>query len=306
MLKNVRRFFRYDMEMAFRILPEIDAPELDSRLKAAMLPSYRSLEKNNWHALQNLLSKIQDEGAKSFVIFDTLNKKVEFLEWLLKEFAQGRNPRIQPSFPQRYKQDRALTRPKLPESSHIAPLILAIYDTAHEMINALLQVIKGILLNRIFLFPVTAYQAFNDRKFISNLHALAEKGVMPAQILTKLVMHLNHQIDLMNLLIEVNQEVSDYQNWPQETLNLSASGLAFVTHSHYEKFSFVHCLLRLDSEVFAIRGKVLNQIELRMGHYKTVVDFELPTEADQTKIHNFIQYKEIDEAMRWQKGRQNA
>lgn len=300
MLKNVRRYFRYDVEIAYTILKVEDHQPLDKRLVKAMTPHALQAEKDNLKALQSYFVTMQETASKTAVIFEPLVRKVEFLEWLLKQFAQGLNPRVQPLFAQKYKADKAISRPSLPATSHIAPLILGLYDDLESNIQLLLDVIRKALHQRIFMFPVADVAKFRSEDYISNLKQLANRGILPAQLLVSLIEHFNFQVDLFNCLIEVHQPLSNIENWSMQSINLSASGLAFMTSEKYEKFGYVDCLLKLDSEILLMRGKVLDQIEMRMGTFKTLVDFQLPTEVEQTKIHHFIQQKEIQEAMAWE------
>ncbi len=299
MLKNVRRYFRYDLQMPCKVLPVKDITEIDESLNIVSEPSTTTLQ--NQRTLEQLIEKLKATQSKSLAIFTTLQQRLEFMEWMLQHFANGQNPKLQSGFAQRYKLDKTQKRPNLPESSHIAPLILGLYDQIDWLISELLDVIRNTLRETIFFFPVTQIDNFLSRKYITNLAELAGRGILPAQVLEALIAHFNVQIESMNLLIEAHKEVSDIRRWPNQKINLSAGGLAFSTQDHFEKFSLVDCLLGMDGKVLLMRGKVLNQIEMRMGTYKTVVDFVLPTEVEQRQIHLFIQKAELEEAMAWQK-----
>lgn len=298
MLKNVRRYFRYDVNMRFKLLAPEEVSTADERLNSIIEPQTDAV-----HTKRNLdafLQKMENSGSKSVSMFKTLETRISFLHWLMVEFAKGANPRKNPSFAQRYKQDKGFSRPNLPSSSHIAPLITGLYDQIDRMIKVLLRVIQKALEHRIFLFPTETFDLFYSKKFISNLSQLAQKEILPAQVLESLIAYFNHQIDAMNLLIEVNRPVSDKDLWPNKEVNLSAGGMAFFTEQQYEQFQLLDCLLDLDGEVLLLRGKLLSQTEVKMGNLKTVIDFQLPTEVEQSRIQLFIQKAELNEAIAWQ------
>lgn len=299
MQKNVRRYFRYDVQIPFRVLMVNTDTEVDERLKSVSEPSFST--EQHQRNLERLMEKLKSAQSKSLPIFTTLQQRLEFMEWMLKHFIEGRNPKLQSGFAQKYKLDKTQKRPNLPQSSHIAPLILGLYDQIDWLISELLDVIRNTLRETIFFFPVTQIDNFLSTKYITNLSELAGREILPAQVLESLIANFNVHIESTNLLIEVHQDVSDVRRWPNQEINLSAGGLAFSTQDHYEKFSLVECLMSLDGKILLMRGKVLNQIEMRMGTFKTVVDFVLPTEVKQSQIHHFIQKAELEEAMAWQK-----
>jgi len=303
-LKNVRRYFRYDLQMSCKILPVQDFVEVNERLQVILEPSFSTIQ--NQRNLEQLIGKLKTAQSKSLPIFTTLEQRLEFIAWMLKHFAEGKNPKLQSGFAQKYKLDKAQKRPNLSESSHIAPLILGLYDQIDWVISELLDVIRNTLRDTIFFFPVSQLENFFSTKYITNLSSLAGREILPAQILESLIAHFNVQIESMNLLIEEHKEVSDIRLWPNDKINLSAGGIAFNTRNHFEKFSLVDCLLNMDGKILLMRGKVLNQIEQRMGTFKTVVDFVLPTEVEQSQIHLFIQKAELIETMEWQKSQSDT
>lgn len=286
--------------MAYKILLVEEHPELESRLVDAFRPQNRLNDNHNDQELQKLLRQMESSSSKSFAIFSSLNQRLDFLHWLLHQFFQGLNPQKQPSFRTRLIEDQKQQKPKLAEGSHIAPLISALYARIDKMIKELLATLRNALHERLLMFPVELDKDFDDRAFIGNLQQLADKQILPAQVLVKLIAKLNYQNDLRNTLVEVHKEFSDYQAWPKRPLNLSSGGLAFLTDDIYEKFSYVDSVLVLDGELLLVTGKILNQVEMKMGVWKTMVNFDLITEEDQKKIKYFIQSAEINEAMAWQ------
>ena len=193
MQKNVRRYFRYDVQIPLRVLSVNPDAEVDESLKSVSNPSFST--EQHQRTLERLMEKLKATQSKSLAIFTTLQQRLEFIEWMLKHFAKGQNPKLQSGFAQRYKLDKTQKRPNLPKSSHIAPLILGLYDQIDWLISELLDVIRNTLRETIFFFPVTQIDNFLSTKYITNLTKLAGREILPAQVLESLIANFNVQIE---------------------------------------------------------------------------------------------------------------
>lgn len=304
MLKNVRRYFRYDVDIYYQILKVEGDAVVDPRLTAALTSDALLPLTLNKKALRDQLYRLEKGHSKLLPVLEGFARRLEFYEWLLHGFAKGKNPRYEPDFAMKLKVYKGLAAFQSTPGLKISKLLDALNESLTSGILTLLKIIQTAMSDRVFLFPTQPVKTLNPNQYVTNLEALSQKGILPLQTLETLVENLNIQNQLLNLLIEVNQPISDLTNWKKQPVNLSAGGLAFISQEPYEKFTVLDCLFMLNQKMILIRGKVVNQFEMRKGNFKVMVDFQMPEESLRKQIKDFLQAEEVAEALEWSKNQQ--
>jgi len=303
-MKNVRRFFRYDLDMAFCVMSSEDFQILDTQRQAAFDTHFFAQLQHHETKVEELLLALHETSPHSYALFFALNHRLQFWSWMCKHFMLGENPMLLGDFAARLKADREAKRPTFSKESQVAPLILGLYERIDQSIKELLKVIRISSRSRLFLFSPTPRAEFDDKAFLSNLQQMADKAILPAQILCALITQLNFQNQGLNQLKVIYQPYADFQAWPLRKINLSAGGLSYFAEKALAKFTPVDCFLLMDETPLWVVGKTLNRGRVLEHRSEVVVNFELASEHQQSKIHRFIQQKEIADAMQWMQANQ--
>lgn len=234
------------------------------------------------------------------MMFNMLNHRMDFIFWLLDFLMEAQDPRQAHDYKFRLREDLKQVHPTVKAGSTIGLLISGFYARLEEYLLELNDTVDQSVDGKIFLFKQNLPLLFNDLDYVKNLKELAEKGVIQAQVLRLLIEKLNLIETIYTRLKLAYQGISDPATWPLENINLSASGFSVLTNQVYPGFSHMNIFLGLGDEVIVCRGKVVLNKPLKDNSafkYRVAVEFDFLSSEYMDFITQFVQLKELNEAM---------
>jgi len=299
-MSNARRYFRYDVILPMHLEPVdrygkhlgAERRQLISVKEEAKLKEFNA-QLNGW------LEKVFDASSNALYVFYVLNHRIDFMWWLLDLLMESNDPRLENDYKFRSKDDAKFTPPSSKKSSSIAPLILGLYGQIDEYIAELQGVVKNSIDGKIFIYSKPSLELFDDKTYVANLNALADKGVLPAKVLRLMVDKLNLQAKVLERLKDAYREISRSYEWIPYRVNLSAGGFSFLSADSYEIFSSMDIFMDIDGEVLVCRGKIIFQKESDddIYPYRIGVEFDLLTIEQEQMLTLFLQRKELRDAL---------
>lgn len=298
-MANVRRFFRYDVEIPIYLQTQEGFDQTLNQLRKEVVSPR---EENRIEAIDAevmvLLKKVFESSPQSVNVFYTFVKRLDFIHWLLDKYLALSDPRQAPDYKYRLRADRKLLPPTATKSTKLLPLMQDFYAQIDEVIHELVQVAETSIEGRLFIFTSTHRRHFNYQAFVKNLDQVAQKGILPAQILLLLIGKYNLLVDILNRLKDKFYMISNSNNWPVLAVNLSAGGCSFKTNEVYEKFARFNVFMQLDEDLVVPQGRMVmvRSIKDQAFKYQVGVEFEfIPVETQRT-ITRFIQLRELRDA----------
>lgn len=303
-MSNVRRFFRYDVDIPLYFEPAAKYDAYPSDVKQPRL--LKKTEERHLDALEAgirvLLKEAFAPESDALRIFFILNHRVDYMAWLLDDIMEGQDPRQRHDFKFRLREDLKLKLPEVSRVSKVGSLIEGFYRQVGDHIHELLESVNNSIHGKIFLFPRQTRDLFSASHYVRNLEDLADRGVMPAKVLRLLIQKLNVYETVFARLKEAYHAIADPSHWPVRSVNLSAGGFSFISPEPYEIFSHLNVFMQLENQVLVCRGKVvLNKAIKRKDSpetYKVGVEFEFLGQAHARIITLFEQKRELRDAMR--------
>jgi len=298
-MANVRRFFRYDVEIPIYLQTQEGLNQtLDRLRKEIVSPREEHRIEAIDEEVMGLLKKVLESSPQSVNVFYTFNKRLDFIHWLLEKYLALTDPRQASDYKYRLREDKKQFPPTATKSTKLLPLMQDFYVQIDELIHELIQVAETSIEGRLFIFMPTHRHHFNYQAFVKNLELVAQKGVLPAQILLLLIEKYNLLVDILNRLKDKFHMISSSKNWPVLTVNLSAGGCSFKTNEVYEKFARFHVFMQLDEDLVVCQGRMVmvRNLKDQPFMYQVGIEFEfIPVDMQQT-ITRFIQLHELRDA----------
>ncbi len=295
-----RRYFRYDVIVPMHLEP-VDRYGKQQNLTRRHLIGYEEearLQEIN-EALEQLFQTIAATRPAALHVFEMLNKRLEFMWWMLDFIIESEDPHIQYDYKLRMKEDAELRRPTHKKSSSIAPLILGLYDALEDYIFELNEVIQNSVKNNGFHYSKRSQRRFDDKHYVTNLEDLAASGVLPASVLQLMVEKINLQATVLERLKEAYRKTSSPEDWKSYQVNLSPIGCSFLTDDDYPIFEKMNVYMRIQNDVIICRGKVSSQesVENELLNFRVHIEFELLTGEQEHSITLFTQLNELRDSM---------
>ena len=297
---NSRRYFRYDVIVPMHLEP-VDRYGKQQNLTRRHLITHEDevrLQEIN-EALEQLFQTIFATHPAALHVFETLNKRLEFMWWMLDFIIESEDPHVQYDYKLRMKEDAELKRPTHKKSSGIAPLILGLFDALEDYISELNDVIQRSVKDNGFHYSKRSQRCFDDKRYIANLDELAKSGVLPASVLQLMVEKLNLQATILELLKERYRKTSSPEEWKNYQVSLSPVGFSFLTNDDYPKFEKMNVYMRIQDEIIICRGKVRSQelVENELLNSRVHIEFELLTGEQEYAITLFTQLNELRDSI---------
>lgn len=299
-MANVRRFLRYDVRLPvyLELCDERGLP-LGLGEQAFLPPELEDHLAGVTESLNRVLEALAKESSASAYLLHQYNMRLNFLQWLLTQLAHNEDPKADERFAFRLREDAKIKGPELPNrGSKIGALLHGLFMHLDLVIKAVLE---GVLNSheKLFVFPQHELTPFDHRQYVLNLEQVAEKGSLLAQAVLLLEDKLNTLLKVFQRLQAFYRMRSAVDEWPVETVNLSAGGAGLWHDAPLKLFGPINVFLALDDGVFASRGKVVFCRQLGQGDrpWRVGIDFEwLPSEA-QLRLTRFIQWRELEDTM---------
>ncbi|QBZ83895.1 hypothetical protein GHNINEIG_01963 [Hydrogenovibrio crunogenus] len=300
-MANVRRFFRYDVEVPlyFETVDDKGYVLKVNRKKLISEQEEAHLEHLNL-TIKELLAEAFSAESDALHIFYMLNHRINYMAWLLDDLIDQVDPRLRSDYKFRLREDHKHKLPDVRNESKVGPLIegffLQLTDHIHELIESVENSIDG----KIFLFPRKIKPNFNERDYVKNLKELSDKGIAPAKALILLIERLNLYETILGRLKEAYHSISDPETWAVQKINLSAGGFSFLTNQKFENFAHMNVFMQLDDHILVCRGKIVLNKKLKSAEfsYRVAVEFEFLSNEHAQKITLFEQHCELQDAMK--------
>ncbi len=295
-----RRYFRYDvvLPMHMELVDQYGKPLGLERSQLISREDEQRLQVIN-DSLQSQLQQLNQLSAAAFHIFSALNRRLDFMWWMLDFIIESDDPSEQYDYTLRRKKDSESVRPTHKKTSEIGPLIVGLYDAAEDYIVELNAVMQTGLADGQFSYQGLSQTRFDDKQYITNLESLAQSGVLPAKILQLMVEKINLQATVLEQLKAAYRKTSSSEDWKHYQVNLSPKGFSFLTNDEFTVFSNMDIYMEIDGETIVCRGKVLSQepVESELLDSRVSIEFDLLTGEQEQKITRFIQHNELKESM---------
>ncbi|MDG4812652.1 hypothetical protein P8629_06490 [Hydrogenovibrio sp. 3SP14C1] len=300
-MANVRRFFRYDVEVPLYFetvdeqgyLLKVNRKKLISEQEEAHL-EYLNLE------IKALLSEAFSAESDALRIFTMLNHRINYMAWLLDDLIDQVDPRLRSDYKFRLREDHKLKLPDVRNESKVGPLIEGFFLQLSEHIHELIESVENSIEGKIFLFPRKIKPNFNEQDYVKNLKELSDKGIAPAKVLVLLVERLNLYETILGRLKEAYHSISDPETWAVQKINLSAGGFSFFTNETFDNFAHMNIFMQLDEHILVCRGKIVLNKKLKNATflYRVAVEFVFLSNEHAQKITLFEQRRELQDAMK--------
>ena len=304
-MANSRRFFRFDVMLRIYLQREKTELKHASQLlkgqqRYRLQQQIRSLD----GILGQLLQDISNRGSHLYDLFYSMNQRLNYLDWLLNELLEQRNPQEHPEFKFRSRDDNKHQAPEVKKESPTSLLVAGLYGEIDNALKVLKDSVENALDGRLFIFNQPQKNDFDSRFYVTNLDSLVAREVTAAMILDKLSHKYNLLNQLFNLLKTAYEPISSAEGWPKQQINLSAGGVAFLSEEKYEVLQIVDVFMELDQITLA-RGKVLysrpeNSRQAAAHHqelYRTAIEFQMPSSRTQQQIDDYLQHQEVRQAL---------
>ena len=299
-MANVRRFFRYDVEIPIYLQTDEGLERTLEQLRKEIVSPRESARIEAIDSeVKALLQKLLQGQSQTLNVFYMFEKRLELIQWFIEHYLNLSDPSQAPDYKYRLRIDKRHRPPTAAKSNKLLPLMQDFYIQMDELIQELNQVAQTSIDGRLFIFQPTHRRHFDFRQFVKNLDQVAAKGILPAEILLLLIEKYNLLVDMFNRLKDKFQMISNSKNWPVLTVNLSAGGCAFKTNDLYEKFTRFNVFMQLDEDLVVPKGRMVMVRKIDAPDYKYIVGIEfefIPVETQQI-ITRFIQLHELRDAM---------
>lgn len=291
-----RSFFRFDVNLPYFI------ERLDNKGRCFQVENHQlitapelkliALETQQLNNLFSDSKHIQNGGVK---IFEGLNHKLDFMVWLLDLILEGVDQSKLSQLDDKKEQNYQIVLPEAKESSKVFPLLNAYFIRVDEYISELIGVIEHSVRGKIFMYHQPPLKPLKLENYIKGLPELAKKGNWLAQVITLLVSKLNHYEKIIMKLKRVYENLSDYEKWPIEKVNLGEGGFAIFTSKTYVNAEKICALFRMDDEfVFAKAHCVYQSNKSNVKEsIRTAFEFDEIHSEDRAHIVRFLMAQEL-------------
>ncbi|BBP46776.1 hypothetical protein THMIRHAS_21490 [Thiosulfatimonas sediminis] len=304
-MANSRRFFRFDVMLKVYLQrqgTELKLTEqvLKSPQRVQLQQQVRSLDS----MIGQLLEDMSNRGSKVYLLFFSINQRLNYFDWLLNELLEQRNPAQHPEFKFRSRDDLKHKSPEVKKESPTSLLVAGIYGEIDSALKSLKGAIEHVLDDRLFVFSQPIKKPFDSLLYVKNLESLVLREVPAAVMLDKLCRKYNLLNQLYNFLKQAYAPISSAQGWPKMEINLSAGGVAFLSAEKFSVLETVDVFMELN-EIVLTRGKVLysrqensrQAVETHTTLYRTAIEFQMPSGSAQQQIQAFLQHEEVRQAL---------
>jgi hypothetical protein len=298
-MKNVRRFFRYDLKTSFLVRVLNQDPERDLvLLKDSDINQNFSLLELKLDQLERQLTESSQQQLAGTNLFMGLAKMLSFCDFMLRSFHKGESPKLNPNYTFQLKWWRQYQFPSPTLSGDkVKSLIMGLYESIRTLLLRLLKMTESGLDDCVFLYDGVTSPTFEHEKYVENLADLVQKKVPQAIKVDLISSAYNLANDLFNDICRRSDRILDQTGWPAQVINLSEGGVAIEANQPYKRFSTLEVILQLDEAYLRVEGKLVVCQKIGVDRYKVTMDFEFIDAAKQQKIKYFILRSEVKEAM---------
>ncbi|MPQ77522.1 hypothetical protein [Hydrogenovibrio sp. JE_KL2] len=302
-MPNVRRFFRYDVEIPiyFEKVEELDILNPVSRTQLMSQREEVHLADLS-DQINSYLEKVFTVDSNMMHIFHVLNHRIDFMAWLLDCLISSQDPSAKHDYKFRIRENNRMHFPSIKDNSKVKSLIEGMDACISGHLAELIESVQNNIEGKIFLFPRKKQPVFDPTLFVTNLDSLSGQGVAAAKVFVLIIEKLNLWENVFIRLKESRELISDPDNWPLRQVNLSAGGFRAKTDDLFPKFTMLNVFMRLNEDILICRGKLVASKpakNAKEGEPKNdlLVEFDFLSLENARKITYFIQHTELQHAM---------
>ncbi|WP_019555892.1 PilZ domain-containing protein [Thiomicrorhabdus arctica] len=301
MHKEQREFFRFDVSLPVYFEPmgssgaclQVDKTQLIEPREAERLDAANS-------QLESLFEDevhLQNGGVQ---LFDEFNQKLAFMAWLVESIVEGKNPTAHPEFQQKKHEQAQYKRPEGKGSSKMIPLLQAFYLSIDNAILECVEVVDKSISGQVFMFHMPIGSLFSSQDYIANLEVIAKQGNWLASVIEKLIFKFNYYETLLNKLKRAYQNLSEYEKWPVERINLAAGGFSLMMKEDYQVGETLCALFLMDEQFVFSQAECVFVENNRTGNTpvrdgkRTAFKFTCIAAEDEAHIVRYLMSKELE------------
>lgn len=235
-----------------------------------------------------------DNGAVA--LFSGLNKKLDFMVWLLEAVMTAHDVRLDSEYLQKKDLNQQIGMPELASSSKVFPLLQAYFQRVEEYIAELIEVIESSVQGKVFMYHKKMPKPFKVEHYMQGLPVAAKQGNWIANVIVLICQQLNHYEQLFGNLKQAYRELSDTESWPLNKINLAAGGFAFYSEDSFSVGQKFCCLFKLDDEFVFAKASCVYQSEAGKAHKpkRTAFQFDEINSEDSAHIVRYLMSKELE------------
>lgn len=302
-MPNVRRFFRYDVEIPiyFEKVEELDVLNPISRTQLMSQREEVHLADVN-DQINGYLEKVFTVDSNMMHIFHVLNHRIDFMAWLLDCLISYQDPSAKHDYKFRIRENKRIHFPLIKDNSKVKALIEGLDACISGHLAELIESVQNNIEGKIFLFPRQKQPLFDPMLFVTNLESLSSQGVTAAKVFVLVIEKLNIWESVFLRLKESRELISDPDNWPLRQVNLSAGGFRVKTDDLFPKFTMLNVFMKLEDDILICRGKLVTSKPAKNvaegePQNDLLVEFDFLSLENGRKITYFIQHTELKHAM---------
>lgn len=303
---NARRFHRVDMPLRFFIIPSSPLEEREIYATGANYfpaPVQNHLETLKRDTIQSL-EKIQDQKELISKIVDEIIEAIEQYGTSLRNVSTGINPKQDPLswLDTKNRLDGFKNAKLIKESSPKTYQYFKMIEEKHLAFHRTL--VDSIDQSDKDNFEVKGHLPVGFK--LEETMALFKQERFSKTPLIQAILHLS---EFMEAYQDIHRHINDDnylqhfpQEWPQKTVNISASGIALLMKKMFNDYSKVDVFLYFEDSNKTVKfdGTVVDTREDLESHTKRIaINFEFPNGNDQNFIQQEIQKQEVKECMKY-------
>ncbi len=301
---NSRRFFRMDMPLKVFVSPA--SPIRDRDIFATGIdyfpPTIKQLMELQKNDTFYWIDRIQDQKVIMTTLFEETINTIEFFGRCAEAVSKGINPKLDPNYWITIKQHQQgfTTIEPLRET---APKTYRYFKLIEEkylyFLNALIESIDKSS-PTLFASKRGLSYGFKIDEILEQFKAAKFQKIPLIQAILSLASYLETYIEAYRQINDDNILRDFPEDWKQQTVNISASGLALIMSKRFKPFEKVDVfiLIPIRNVVSYFSGTVVDIRTLESQHKERVaINFEFPDSKNQSLLQNEIQRYEIEESM---------
>lgn len=301
---NSRRFFRIDMPLKIFIAPA--SPIRDRDIFATGIDYFPPIIKQLIEYQKNdtfyWLDRIQDQKVLMTNLFEETIHTIEFFGRCAETVSKGINPKQDPNYWLQVKQHQ-LGFQSIESLQASAPKTYRYFKFIEEkylfFLNSMVTSIEQSTPS-LFVAHKNLPHGFKIDEILEQFKSEKFRKIPLIQAILALANYMETYITAYRQINDDNI-LRDYpQDWKQQDVNISASGVALVMAKRFKPFEKVDVFIWISARnaVAHFEGSIIDIRTLEDQHKERIaVNFEFPDSRNQDLLQNEIQRYEIEESM---------
>ncbi|NCN43334.1 MAG: PilZ domain-containing protein [Piscirickettsiaceae bacterium CG_4_9_14_3_um_filter_43_564] len=301
---NSRRFYRLDMPLKVFISPA--SPIRDRDIFATGIdyfpPTIKQLIEIQKNEAFYWIKRIQDQKVLMTTLFEETINTIEFFGRCAEAVSKGINPKLDPNYwmtIKQYQQGFTTIEPL----SQSAPKTYRYFKLIEEkylfFLNTLITSIEKSTPN-LFAAQRNLPYGFKIDEILQQFKAEKFSKIPLIQAILSLASYMETYIEAYRQINDDNILRDFPEDWIQQKVNVSASGLSMVMAKRFKPFEKVDIFIFIPirKAVCNFNGSIVDIRTIENQHKERIaINFEFPDSKNQNLLQNEIQRFEIEETL---------